>query len=157
VGPILSGSDPLGANGESGTIVINISSTLAPTSTTAASATYTVPAGAITVTIGGTSYPSTNPSTVEYTIPKSGNDNLIVTTQIDVDGLTGTVVGTIALAHGSFTKTILTHPIKFSPTPQTLTAATKASGPGSKVKYSAALIGSTTLGFSGTGTATEAK
>lgn len=150
VGPILAGSDPLGANGESGTITMKVSNTLTPTSTTSTSATYTLPAGAITVNIGGTNYPTTGTSTLEYTIPASGHDTMVITTKVNVSGINGTVVGTISLAHGSFKSTILTHPTKFSPTTQNLTAATSTTGPGSKVKYTVPLLGSSTLGFSGT-------
>jgi len=67
-----------------------------------------------------------------------------------VDGLNGTVVGTASLANGSFAKSVLKHPVLFKPSPQTLTAAKTASGGGSKVQYSAPLIGKTVLGLSGT-------
>ena len=150
VGPILAGSDPLGANGESGTLTAVVSQSLTPTSKTKVSATYTVPAGAITVNIGGTIYPTTGTSTLKYSFPTSGADTLVITTTVTVSGLPGTVVGTVSLANASFPRSTLNHPHKFSPTPQTLTPAKKAAGAGSKVEYTVPILGSTTLGFSGT-------
>ncbi len=150
LGPVLSGSDPLGANGQSGTLTAVVSTTLTPTSHTATSATYTLPAGAITVVIGGTTYGTTGTSTLKYNLPASGRATMVITSTISVSGLKGTVVGTASLSHGSFPKSVLKHPAKFSPTPQTLTAATKAGGAGSQVKYSAALFGTTVLGLAGT-------
>jgi hypothetical protein len=124
--------------------------TLTPTSKTKTSATYTLPAGAITVSIGGTVYGTTGTSTLKYTLPAAGPDTIVITGTISVDGLKGTVVGTASLAKGSFTKAALKHPTKFQPASQTLTPATTAGGPGSQVKYSNALLGSTVLGLSGT-------
>ena len=72
---------------------------------------------------------------------------MVITTAISVGGLSGTVVGTASLAKGSFTVT--RHPQRFKPSPQTLTAATKAGGPGSQVKYSS-ILGTAVLGLSGT-------
>ena len=86
---------------------------------------------------------------MKFTFPASGADTMVFNATISVDGLTGTVIGTASLANGSFTNTILKHPRKFSPSPQTLTPAKKASGPGSKVEYSVAILGSTTLGVTG--------
>jgi hypothetical protein len=149
LGPIISGSDPLGANGKTGTITIVVSETLKPKKHTATSATYTLPAGAITVNIGGTNYVTSGTSSLQYAIPAAGPDTMVVTATVIVDDIfTGTVVGTASLAKGSFTSAILKHPQAFKPSPQTLTAATTASGRGSKVKYTA-LGSSTTLGLSG--------
>jgi len=150
LGPILSGSDPLSANGQSGVLTAVVSATAKPTKKTATTATYKLPKGAITVNIGGTNYGTTGTSTLEYTFPAAGPDTMVITANVSVDGISGTVVGTASLAKGSFTSAVLKHPTKFSPSPQTLTAAKTASGTGSKVKYSAALIGSTTLGLAGT-------
>lgn len=147
LGPVLSGSDYLGANGQSGVLTAKASTTLVPTSHTATSATYKLPAGAITVVIGGTTYATTGTSTLKYTFPAAGPDTMVITTAISVGGLSGTVVGTASLAKGSFTVT--RHPQRFKPSPQTLTAATKAGGPGSQVKYSS-ILGTAVLGLSGT-------
>jgi len=149
LGPILSGSDPLRANGKTGTITIVVGEALKPKKHTATSATYTLPAGAITVNIGGTTYGTTGTSTLVYSIPAAGPDTMVVTATVIVDDIfTGTVVGTASLAKGSFTSAILKHPQAFKPSPQTLTAATTATGAGSKVKYTA-LGSSTVLGLSG--------
>lgn len=157
LGPKLAGSDPLGANGETGTLTATASTTLTPTSKTKTSATYTLPAGAITVVIGGTTYTTTGTSTLKYTFPASGADTMTFTTTVTVDGIDATIVGTASLANASFPKAILKHPAKFVPTPQSLTPATSASGAGSKVSYSAALIGKTVLGITGTASSTASK
>jgi hypothetical protein len=149
LGPVLSGSDPLGSNGKSGVLTATANTTLVPTSTTATSATYTLPAGAVTVVIGGTSYPTSGTSTLKYAFPAAGPDTLVMTAKISVSGLKGTVVGTASLAKGSFTSAVTTHPNKFKPSPQTLKAATTAGGHGSQIKYSS-VLGTTVLGLSGT-------
>lgn len=157
LGPVLSGSDPLGANGESGSITIMISESASPTSTTAASATYKVPAGGVVAVIGSTTYPSTSPSTMKITFPAAGPDVITVTSVVSVGGLNATVVGVASLAKGSFRKAaILKHPTTFSPSPQNLTAATSANGPGSKVSYSNPLFGKTVLGLTGTAASVSA-
>jgi hypothetical protein len=150
LGPILSGSDPLGANGESGVVTAVVSTTLSPTSHTSTSATYTLPAGSITVVINGTTYGTTGTSTLKYTFPAAGPDTMVFTATVDISGINGTVTATASLAKGSFPKSIAKHPAKFTPTPQTMTAATKAGGPGSQVSYKVVLLGTTVLGFAGT-------
>ncbi len=150
LGPVLSGSDPLGANGETGVLTIVVNQALTPTSTTATSATYTLPAGSITVVIGGTTYGTTGNPTIKYNVPASGPDSIVVNATVNVSGIPGTVVGTAYLAHGSFSKAVFKHPIKFTPTPQTLKPAATAGGPGSQVKYTVPLLGTTVLGLSGT-------
>ena len=149
LGPVLSGSDPLGANGQTGTLVVMASESLSPTSSTATSATYTLPPGAITVTIGTTTYTTSSKSTMKITVPPQGKDNLILTANLKEVGLTITAVGTAALRNGSFPLSVLVHPTTFQPSPQPLTAAATATGPGSKLKYT--FLGSTSvLGFTGT-------
>jgi hypothetical protein len=151
LGPVLSGSDPLGANGESGVLTATASSTLTPTSKTKTSATYTLPVGAVTVNIGGTVYGTTGTSTLKYTFPAAGPDTMVFTATVSVDGFKGTVVGTVSLAKGSFTSAILKHPQKFTPSPQTLKPAKTAAGPGNKVEYTVKILGgSTILGLTGT-------
>jgi len=150
LGPILSGSDPLGANGETGTVTAVVSQSLHPTSTTATSATYTLPQGAISVIIGGTTYGTQGPATLIYNFPASGPATLVCSAKVSVDGLTGTVTLTASLAHGSIPSSVTSHPAKFKPSPQTLKAATKAGGAGSQVKYSVPLLGTTVLGLAGT-------
>jgi hypothetical protein len=109
-----------------------------------------LPAGAVTVNVGGTVYGTTGTSTLKLTFPAAGPDTMVFTATISVSGFTGTVVGTASLAKGSFKSAALKHPTNFSPSPQTLKPATKASGAGSKVEYSVPILGSTTLGVTGT-------
>ena len=149
LGPILSGKDPLGGDGGNGTLAAVVSSTLVPTSKTKTSATYTLPAGAITVVIGGTPYATTGTSTLQYSFPAAGPDTMVFTSTVSVSGIDGTVVGTASLAKASFTTAVLKHPQRFKPSPQNLTSATTASGPGSKIKYTVPLLGSTVLGLTG--------
>ena len=147
MGPVLSGSDPLGADGESGEVIALVSNTLTPTSTTATSATYSLPAGAVTVIINGTTYKS-GKSTLAYSFPPAGPDNMVFSAKVSVDGIPATVVATVALAKGSLTALVTKHPQKFKPAPQSLAPATTATGPGSKVKYTA-FGNSTVLGLTG--------
>jgi hypothetical protein len=152
LGPVLSGSDPLNVNGKSGVVTAVVGSTLIPKSKTKTSATYTLPAGAITVKIGGSNYATKGPSTLKYTFPAKGPDTMVVSAKVSADGISGTVVGTASLAKGSFTRAVLKHPTRFEPSTQTLTSATTATGPGSKVEYSASILGATVLGLSGNAT-----
>ena len=52
-----------------------------------------------------------------------------------VDGVSLMVTDTSYLKAGSWTTAVLKHPGVFSPSPQKLTAAKTAGGPGSKIKY----------------------
>ena len=134
LGPILSGSDPIGANGQSGTVTIMASESLSPTKQTKASATYTLPAGAITANVGGVIFTSTSPCKMTIKLTKNA-DTLTLIFASSVDGFSFTITDTTALATGSWTTAVLEHPGVFTPSPQTLTAAESASGPGSKFKY----------------------
>jgi hypothetical protein len=149
VGAVLSGSDPLGASGESGVVTVMVSESLSPTKTTATSATYTLPPGAITVAVGTTTYTTTSSSSMKITLPAQGPDVLMVSANGKELGLTLSVLLTADFRHGSFPASVLVHPTGFSPTPQTLTAATSTTTLGSKLQYT--VLGTTTvLGFSGT-------
>ena len=148
LGPVLSGSDPLGANGQSGTLTASISPSAVPKSTTTNSATYSVPQGAVQVIIGGTTYTTSGAATIKYIFSSTTPCKIIITATVKVLGISGTVVGTAQLAKNSFTTSIKTHPTKFTPSPQTLKPATTAGGSGSQVKYTA-LGSSTVLGLSG--------
>ncbi len=146
LGPVLSGTDPLGLDGKKGTVTVMASESLSPTKHTATSATYTLPPGAIKVTAGSNKFTTKSPSKMIInltstadilTLIASGKDGLIVT-------------DTTYLQAGSWTTAVLKHPGVFKPSPQTLKSATTANGPGCKVKYT--IFGSTTiLGFNGTG------
>jgi hypothetical protein len=122
---------------------------LSPTKTTATSATYSLPPGAITVTLGTTTYTTSSASSMRINLPAKGPDVLTLTANIKDHGFTASVVGTVDLKHGSFPASALDHPAPFHPTPQTLTAATSTTGTGSKIQYT--FLGATTvLGLSGT-------
>lgn len=150
LGPILAGTDPLGANGQTGTVTANVNTTLTPTSHTSTTATYTLPAGTVTVVIGGSPYPTTGTSTLKYTFPASGPTTVLITSKVNVNGLNGTATMTASLAHGSITNAVTRHPTKFRPSPQTLKAATQSGGPGSQVKYTVPIFGTTVVGLAGT-------
>jgi len=151
IGAVLSGSDPLGASGGTGVLTMVASESLSPTSTTSDTATYTLPAGAITVTVGGTTLTTKSASTLKIAIPPTGGDSVVLTASITELGIKLTVTGSAYLRKGSFTSAALLHPTTFSPAKQTLTAATGTTGAGSRITYTA--LGSTTvLGFSGIAT-----
>jgi hypothetical protein len=146
LGPILSGSDPLGLNKQSGMITVMASESLKPTKHTATSATYSLPAGAITVKTTSQQFTTTSPSKmIIHLTSKADTLTLIVA---GPQGLTAT--DTTFLKTGSWTTAVLMHPTVFKPSPQKLTSAKSASGPGCKVKYT--IFGTTSvLGFHGTG------
>lgn len=145
LGPILSGSDPLGLNGLSAGVTVMASESLSPTKHTATSATYTLPAGAVTLTVSGTNLPTTSPSKMIINLTSKADT---VTLIMAWSSLGLTVTDTTYLKKGSWTTAVLKHPRVFKPSPQKLTAAKTVSGPGCKIKY---IYGSTTvLGFSGT-------
>src|SRR5579863_6470823 len=134
IGPILSGSDPLGLDGKTGTVKIMASESLNPTKHTATSATYTLPAGAITVTAGSNKFSTKSPSKMVINLTSTA-DTLTFIIAGQVDGVSLMVTDTNYLKTGSWTTAVLKHPGVFSPSPQTLTAAKTAGGPGSKIKY----------------------
>jgi hypothetical protein len=146
LGPVLSGSDPLGLNGQSGKITLMASESLPPTKHTANSVTYTLPAGAITVTAGTQHFTTTSPSTMIIKLTSTADT---LTLNVAASGLTAT--STTFLKTGSWSNTVLKHLTVFKPSPQKLTAAKTAGGRGCKVKYTF-LGSSTVLGFHGTGT-----
>jgi hypothetical protein len=146
IGPILSGSDPLGIDGAKGTVTILASESLSPIKHTTTSATYTLPAGAIKVVAGTNHFTTTHPSKMIINLTSSADTLTLV-----VMGPSGLqVTDTTFLQAGSWTKGVLKHPAVFNPSPQSLTPAKTAGGPGCKIKYT--VFGSTTvLGFTGTG------
>lgn len=146
LGPILSGSDPLGLNGQSGTVTIMASESLSPKKHTATSATYVLPAGAISVKAGSNQFTTNSPSKMIINLTSTADTFTVIAA-----GPSGLMVtDTTALKTGSWTTAVLKHPTVFKPSPQKLTPAKSANGPGCKVKYT--IFGSTTvLGFTGTG------
>jgi len=147
LGPILAGSDPLSLDGKSGAVTILASESLSPTKHTSTSATYTLPPGAIKVTAGSNKFTTKSPSKMIINLTSTA-DILTLIISDTKDGLM--VTDTTFLQAGSWTKAVLKHPGVFKPSPQNLTSAKSANGPGCKVKYT--IFGSTTiLGFTGTG------
>jgi len=146
LGPILSGSDPLGLNGKSGKITVMASESLSPIKHTATSATYKLPAGAITVQGGSNKFTTTSPSKMIINLLSTADTLTLV-----VAGPEGLMVtDTTYLKAGSWTTAVLKHPTVFKPSPQKLKSAKTADGPGCKVKYT--IEGTATvLGFHGTG------
>ena len=148
IAPLLTGSDPLGLDGVKGTVKIKVSESLTPTKHTTTSATYTLPAGAITVTAGSNKFSTKSPSKMVINLTSTA-DTLTLIIAGKVDGVSLMVTDTNYLKAGSWTTTVLKHPGVFSPSPQKLTAAKTSGGPGSKIKYT--VFGSTSvLGFTGT-------
>jgi hypothetical protein len=148
IGPILSGSDPLTLDGKSGTVKILASESLKPTKHTATSATYTLPAGAITVTAGTKKFQTKSPSKMVINLTSTA-DTLTLIIAGQVDGVSVMVTDTTFLKAGSWTTAVLKHPGVFAPSPQKLTAAKTAGGPGCKIKYT--VFGNASiLGFNGT-------
>lgn len=147
LGPVLAGSDPLGLDGKSGTVTVMASESLSPTKHTATSATYTLPPGAIKVTAGTNKFTTTSPSKMIINLTSTADILTFVVTDTK-NGLL--VMDTNFLKAGSWTNAVLKHPGVFKPSPQKLTSATSAGGPGCKVKYT--IFGSSTvLGFHGSG------
>jgi hypothetical protein len=146
LGPVLSGPDPLSLNGQAGTITVMASESLKPIKHTSNSATYTLPAGAITVQAGSNKFTTSSPSRMIVHLMSTADTLTLIVA--GPNGLTATA--TTFLKKGSWTDAILKHPTVFKPSPQKLTAAKTAGGSGCKVKYT--IFGSATvLGFSGTG------
>lgn len=141
LGPIISGSDPAGLNGQSATVTITASESLKPYKTTAKSANYHIPAGDIVVTVNGKQYSSTSKSVMTIKLGKSA-DTLTFKASVNYDGFKVQVTDVSSLQSGSWTKSVLQHPALFSPSPQDLTE------PASNFAYS--VIGETTvLGVTG--------
>ncbi len=145
IGPILSGSDPLGLDGEKGSVEVVASESLSPTSQSGSSVTYTLPAGAITVKSGKEEFKTDSPSTM--TIDLTDSADVLTLIAAGPDGLM--VTSTTYLEADSWTTGVFTHPETFTPSPQDLTSASSAGGPGCQIEYVIEGI-TTVLGFSGT-------
>lgn len=131
LGPVLRGSDPLKFSGQTGSVTIQASESLAPVSHSGNSATYSVPPGAITVVFFGKPYTTTMSSGVSVKLTPTAD---VLTIAYSDQSSTGYIL-TASLAAGSWNRMVLFHPLPFSPTPQLLTAATTAGGPGSEFTY----------------------
>jgi len=158
LGPKLHGLDPAKAAGKPGSIKATASSTLAPVSSTATSVTYTLPIGAVQLEMGGKHSTNNANATLTISIPATGPDEVEVKSKFTMlfaePGSHGPLVDanvtcSFELQNGSFSSAVLQNPVAFSPSPQSVTAATSPRGPGAKLIYSARLIGKTILGVKG--------
>jgi hypothetical protein len=148
LGPVISGSDPAGLDGDSATVTIEASESLKPCKTTSSSASYHIPAGDITVNVNGTNYTSTSKSSMIIKLGKTA-DTLTFKASVDYHGVKVTVTDVSSLAVGSWTKSVLQHPTLFSPSPQDL------SEPSSNFTYTA-FGEATELGVTGTASDSDA-
>ncbi len=148
LGPILSGNDIAGLDGQSATVTVTASEALKPFKVTKSSASYHLPAGAIVVDVNGMNYTSTSRSTMTIKLG-SNADVLTLKSSLSVEGHSVKVTDVTSLQTGSWTSSVLQHPAVFSPSPQTLTS------PSSNFKY--IVLGQTTvLGVSGTASDSDA-
>jgi hypothetical protein len=158
LGPVLAGTDPLGTNGKNFTFTGIIDESLSPSacpSGVAASVCYAIPAGDLSGQIGTAQpFTTTTPSTLALTIPGgTANDLLEV---LFTGPVSSPIQAILELAPSSFNSGALSHPEPFTPSPQSLTAASSAPPTinGSSVSY--CLLGlscstaTTVLGISGT-------
>jgi hypothetical protein len=148
LGPVLSGSDPAGLDGDSATVTITASESLKPFKTKGKSASYHIPAGDRTVDVNGTDYTSTSRSTMTVRLGSEA-DLLAFSASLKIEGFTVSVSDVSSLQAGSWTKSVLKHPGPFSPSPQDLTE------PSSNFTYT--VFGETTvLGVTGTASNSDA-
>ena len=120
---------------------------------TSATATYELPPGAIAWRVGAYTETNLKNSTLEYIFQTDGPSELVVIAEdlvLAVGGYSGSVEFDATLANGSFNSSVTQHPMQFSPSPQSLTAATTLSGSGSKAAYMPHAATPTILGLAGT-------
>lgn len=147
LGPVISGNDPAGLDGQSATVAVIVKESLDPYKTTATSASYHIPAGAVMVSVNGTDYTSTSRSTMIVKLGKNA-DLLTLKARLDISGFSVTVSDTSALQSGSWDGGVLQHPELFAPSPQDL------SEPASTFTYT--VFGEkTVLGVTGTASNTD--
>jgi len=137
----ISGPDCLNASGESGSATAMISESATPISSTSNSATYKIPAGGVTATVGTITFTSTKPWIMKFVLAATYD----VLVMAGPGPLGSTVKTTSALHKGSWTSAVLLHPAPFSPSPQNQTPST------SRLQYTAPLVctGTTVLGVTG--------
>jgi hypothetical protein len=168
LGPIIGGTDcptstspscdPLAINGLTVTFNGTISESLTPnpisTCPTGVSVCYTIPAGDLAGQIGEAKpFTTSTPSTLSLTIP-GGSANDIMEVDFEAQA-SSPVTAILELAPNSFTSGALLNPEPFTPSLQTLTAASvpPPTIDGSSVTYceiNCSILGSTILGFAGT-------
>ena len=158
--PTTKGCDPLGVNGHGFTFTGTIDESLTPNPIASCpagvSVCYTIPAVDLSGQIGTAKpFTTTTTSTLSLTIPGgSANDIMEIDFEAQADS---PVTAILELAPNSFNAGALSNPEPFTPSPQTLFAATSIPPTinGSSVTYceiNCALLGSTILGLSGTTT-----
>lgn len=142
------GPDCLGGLNQTATASATASSTLTPTKTTSSSATYSLPAGAITASVGTISFTSTAPWNMVYKLG-SKSDTLTLS---GPGPLASKVTAVSSLKAGSFSKAVLKHPspLTAADSPQNLTQ------PASYLSYTIPGCTLTKLGFTGTISSTPA-
>jgi len=117
LGPVISGNDPAGLDGQSATVTVIVKESLSPYTTTANSASYHIPAGDITVSVNGSNYTSTSRSSMVVKLGRKA-DLLTLKAKLDISGFAVNVSDTTALQSGSWSSDVLQHPVLFSPSPQ---------------------------------------
>ncbi|HEX4079742.1 MAG TPA: hypothetical protein VHX61_12810 [Rhizomicrobium sp.] len=148
LGPVISGSDPAGLDGDSATVTVTASEKLKPYKTTGKSASYHIPAGDVTVDVDGTDYMSTSRSSMTVKLGSKA-DLLTFKASLEIDGFKVSVSDISSLQTGSWSKSVLQHPALFSPSPQNLTE------PSSSFTYT--VFGeATVLGVTGTASNSDA-
>jgi hypothetical protein len=113
---------------------------------------YQPPASDASATVSGVLMVAGSPLTVAASLTPQADIGILsgvfANTQCGCGPAFSPVRGTIFLQPGSWNKTVLKHMTAFSPSPQNITAATSATGPGSKLEYT--FGGATVLGLTGT-------
>jgi len=142
LGPILSGSDPAGLDGDSATITLTVSESLTPYKVTAKSASYHIPAKDIVLSVNGTNYSPSSRYNLIINLGKTA-DTMTLTGKVKIEFISATVSDVSSLAAGSWSKTVRQHLVTFSPSPQNL------SEPSSQLSYTAEGE-KTVLGVTGT-------
>jgi hypothetical protein len=156
--PTAKGCDPLGVNTEPFTFTGTISESLSPNPIASCpagvSVCYTIPAGDLGGQIGNAKpFTTSTPSTLSLTIPGGTGDDIM---EIDFEAQADSpVTAILELAPNSFNAAALLNPAAFTPSTQTLSAASMAPPmiDGSSVTYceiNCSILGSTILGLTGT-------
>jgi hypothetical protein len=138
---LISGPDCLGANGEPASATVMISESATPTSATASSAIYKIPAGGVSATVGSTTFTSAKPWAMQIVLePAHG---LLVLSGPGPLDTTIKIIGKLKSDH--WTSAVLLHPEPFSPSPRTQPLS------GGTLQYAAPRVcgGATVLGLAG--------
>jgi hypothetical protein len=149
LGPIIKGKDPLHFNGTGGNAAATISTSATPFVSTATSATYSLPAGAVNASLGTTSFANTVPWTMAFTLGTS-NDTLVLSGP-GPGGMSFTL--TSSLPVGSFPISVLSNPGPFNG------SALPLASPASNLAYSVGCVVGVPAGsdYFTTGTGTSVK